>query len=404
MKTRNTIIIGGGAAGLFCALLLKKDALILERGNRVGRKLAATGNGQGNVSNVNLSVDDYFSSGDVGFVKQSLEKFGRERMLEVFEKAGAMFSSDERGRIYPACRQASSLTDLMRFNLDVPGKEIKTDCFVVGIKKNDGVFSVICNENGSEKEYRAHNVVLCAGGKAAKNFGTDGNGYDLAVSAGHTVTRLHPSLVQLKTDTRDVKTLRGIRAFCAVTAKCGGKIVKTLRGDVIFTDYGVSGDAIFRISAYVADKINEGVTLSLDFMPDADETVLDAVLTKKKKNAAVPESELFCGILNNQIGRAVLKKSAAGGVSPARLVKDFGLKVTGTLGFDYAQVTKGGVPVTEVYSNMESKKVKNLYLAGEILDVDGQCGGYNLQWAFTSAAIAAESINDEQARIDRNQT
>lgn len=394
METKKTIIIGGGAAGLFCALKLGVQTIILERGARAGRKLSATGNGQGNLTNLRLGADDYFTSGDKSFIDKSLSRYGRKEMIEALSETGAMFSSDERGRVYPASRQASSVTDLLRYNIAGAGKKTITSCNVYDIKKNGGVFSVFCEENGERKVYRGDCVVLCSGGKAAKNFGTDGNGYMLARKAGHTITSLYPSLVQLKTDTEYIKTLRGIRVCCAVTAFCGKNKLKTVTGDVIFTEYGISGDAVFRISAYITDKIERGVMLSLDFMPETEKKDLAAVLARKRGTAALPEGELFCGILNNQLGRAVLKRAETENRPAEDLVKNFTLRVSGTLGFDYAQVTKGGIPLCEITPDMESRLEKNLYFAGEILDVDGQCGGYNLQWAFTSASIAAETINN----------
>jgi predicted Rossmann fold flavoprotein len=173
-----------------------------------------------------------------------------------------------------------------------------------------------------------------------------------------------------------------------------------LRGDIIFTDYGVSGDAVFRLSAFIADGIADGKTeLSIDFLPDMDrERILAALLQKRAAFSELPDNELLFGIVNNQVGRAIMKRADGNAMRAAELVKAFPLKVTGSLGFDYAQVTKGGIPLSEMDENLQSRFVKGLYFAGEILDVDGQCGGFNLQWAYASARTVAEAIVCEKAR------
>ena len=250
--------------------------------------------------------------------------------------------------------------------------------------------------DGEKRLFSAKNVILSAGGKAAKNFGSDGNGYLLARKFGHVATNLFPSLVQLKTQTGDIKTLKGQRVGAVVTAYCDNKQIAREKGDVIFTDYGVSGDAVFRISAFVCDKIEQNITLSLDLMPDCGTEKLVSVLCERTANKAIPAGEILCGILPNTLGRAVIKRTGnQNPVAVAQTIKNFTLKVTGTAGFDYAQVTKGGIRLSEVSADMQSKKCPGLYFAGEILDVDGQCGGYNLQWAFSSALTAVESINND---------
>ena len=396
MKNYSLIIIGGGAAGLMLSAMLNNErTLLLERGERVGRKLSATGNGQGNVTNLAVGQTDYFSQSENGNarVQAMLQKYGAKEMLAFLEGLGGLFLPDERGRVYPTGRQASAVTDLLRFAVS-DKVEIHLNAFAQAIEKTANGFRVVVREADGERAYFADKVVLCAGGKAAKNFGTDGNGYALAKSLSHTVTRLYPSLVQLKTETAHVKGLKGLRANAArVTALVDGKEIATVRGDVIFTDYGVSGDAIFRLSAFVADKIEDGrVSLSIDFLPDVTEQTLCTALKNRVGKKGLTDIDSLCGIVNNQIGRAIVKRFGADGNALAKGVKAFSLAVTGSLGFDYAQVTKGGVCFDEVDDGLQSKLVKGLYFAGEILDVDGECGGFNLQWAFTSASVVAEAL------------
>lgn len=388
-------IIGGGASGLFLSSALADEKiLLLERADRVGKKLSATGNGQGNLTNLNASKTAYFSSSDSAKAQKIVQAYNEEKIQQTMQELGLLLVSDDKGRVYPAGRQASSLTDALRFQLARCKADIKLSSTVTAIKKQKGVF-VITTQT---EEYEAEKVVLCTGGKAAKNFGTDGTAYQLAQNFSHTVTKLYPSLVQLKTQTQDIKTFKGIRVSPAkVTAKWqGGE--RTEEGDIIFTDFGVSGDAIFKLSAFCTDKIENGAELCIDFLPKFSGKEIEQALLKKQNNFPdIPSGELLCGMLNNQIARAIAKRAGGKVQDYATLVKNFTLPITGTLGFDYAQVTKGGIPLTEVDENLQSKYVSGLYFAGEILDVDGQCGGYNLQWAYSSAMTVANAIRMHNA-------
>ncbi|MDE6355849.1 MAG: aminoacetone oxidase family FAD-binding enzyme [Clostridia bacterium] len=382
------IIVGGGAAGLACAARLNKSGknlkiCLIDAGDRLGKKLAATGNGQGNVSNEEMTAE-HFHGGNINLA----EKIACADPYAGAALFGCLFTADEKGRIYPAGKQASALVDDLSNSLKNPPLAlIAIGRKVEKINKTAQGFEI---PFGDGAVYKSKFLVLCTGGMAQKQFKTDGSAYPLATAFGHTLTPLFPSLVQLKTETTHIKTLKGIRADCAVTAIYNGKPIKKVRGDVIFTDYGVSGNAIFYISSYVADK--HGATLSLEFLPDfSSEDIEKSVFVRK--NAGYETSELLSGTLHNQIGRAIIKR--AGTVNSQKIVqtlKNFTLSVSGTLGFDYAQVTKGGINMNEITEKLESKLVKNLFFAGEILDVDGDCGGYNLQWAFTSGMAVADEI------------
>ena len=401
MERKNLAIIGGGAAGLMLANSLKNQdgVVLIERGERLGRKLSATGNGQGNLTNLGVVDAEYFSVSKTlsSHIQQAITAYDHQSMIDFFRALGVLCIADERGRVYPSGRQASALTDALRFALAKKGTDVRLETQVTKLeKKGDGFVLTLATKSGEEKLY-ADKVVLCAGGKAAKNFGTDGNAYALAQAFGHTVTKLYPSLVQLKTDTDHIKTLKGIRVNDGIiTAKT---LTRTLsvQGDIIFTDYGVSGDAVFRLSAFIADEIdNGGCTLSLDLLPQYTKEEIYALLQAKRK--AFPDmavGELLFGIVNNQVGRAVMRRSANDLKRAAELVKAFPLSVKGSLGFDYAQVTKGGIPLHEVTENLESRLQKGLYFAGEILDADGQCGGFNLQWAYASAKTVAKALEEK---------
>ena len=395
MERMHTAIIGGGASGLILAATLKQNnahtVALFERGERLGKKLSSTGNGQGNITNRNLSVAAYFACSQLPRkrVENILTRYNDVHFCSFLQEMGLLCFADERGRVYPSGRQASSVTDALRFTVAQKGVQIYTQTQITGLEKTDNGF-VLTSPNG---KFYAENVVLCTGGKAAKNFGTDGSAYTLAKSLGHSVTALTPSLVQLKTQTGAIKTLKGIRVTDGkLTARwCGGE--HSLCGDIIFTDYGVSGDAVFRMSAYVADKTD--VKLWVDFLPEyTEEEIYFAISKKREAFPSLSFEELLGGIVNNQVGRAVLKTLPKDDIrAAAKAVKAFPLVVTGTLGFDYAQVTKGGIPLAETDDTLQSVYAKGLYFAGEILDIDGACGGYNLQWAYASARIVADAIN-----------
>ena len=385
MQKYDIAVIGGGASGLSCAVRLKQldknlSVLVIEKCDRAGKKLAASGNGQGNISNVDLGGNHYHGS-----AAYLAEKLCSSRLYNPLDMFDFLFLSDKLGRIYPAGKQASALSDSLIRKVKNSGVKLLTSVRVTGVKRG---FSITLSDGG---EIAADRVVLAAGGKAQKQFGTDGGGYAIAKGFGHSITPLYPSLVQLKCDTRHIKTLKGLRTECRVTARGkDGKISGSATGDVIFTDYGVSGNAIFYVSAYCAGE--EGVTLSLEFLPEISEEQIAADVAGKLEKG-YPQSELLCGTLHNQIGRAVMRRcQSSDPLTVAKAVKNFTLEAEGSLGFDYAQVTKGGVPASEIDENLQSKVVPNLYFTGEILDVDGDCGGYNLTWAVVSGMHAAKAI------------
>ncbi len=412
MKQFRTIIIGGGASGLLCAMRLSqlgmRETLVLEKNERLGRKLSATGNGQGNITNTDINAEHYFSS-DRGPLDTILQNMNSAQLIAYFESLGGLFLADGLGRVYPASRQAASVTDILREGLEeyANSTQIHLGETALSVEKKGPQFKV----KTDAEDYECKNLVLACGGKASPHFGTDGSGYFLAQSLGHTVTRLRPSLVQVKTEREPLKGLKGVRVDCRATLyqESGREkiSVKNFRGDVLFTDYGISGDAVFRLSAF----LEQGNGIELDFLPDIREEKIEKVL--KDKLAAHPElsaEDFLRCIVNSSVGRAILRMCnvppqskgasllAQVGKIAAR-IKRYPLRVIGDSGFANAQVTKGGVRMNEVDAHCGSKLVKNLYLLGELLDVDGECGGYNLHWAFTTGyaaanAIAAEEKND----------
>lgn len=399
MEKFEAIIVGAGASGLLAALRLgeagHKNILLIERNDRAGRKLSATGNGQGNLTNLDMTESHYRSS-DRALVSSVLRRFGRDGLLRYLTSLGGLFAADEEGRVYPASRQASSVTDILRFRLAELGIVLHTGEKVEAAQKSGALFSI----RTDAAEYLCESLILACGGKAAPHFGTDGSGYDLARAFGHSVTALYPSLVQLKTDISGIRGLKGIRCRCDVRLENGKDTVCKANGDVIFTDYGVSGNAIFKLSP----RAREGDTVAIDFLPEfTGQELLAALENKVRCSRDLKAEDLFRCIVNSAVGKCILRYCGVEGGCKGRelaealpglayAAKNYRLRLTGSLGFDSAQVTQGGVPATELDENLMSKKVKNLYIIGELVDVDGDCGGYNLQWAFSSGWCAAGAV------------
>ncbi len=385
MQKFDVAIVGGGAAGLACAVRLSENRnlkiLVIEAAERVGRKLAATGNGQGNIFNTDNSPEHY-RGGNKKLIAAIACPDGRPaQALCDYLFGPIIYKIDEKTkRGYPAGLQASALVDILLRKLTARKVEV-CSARVENISKG---FVVDCGD----RSFSADFVVLAAGGKVQKQYKTDGSAYKLAENFGHKITPLYPAIVQLKTNTEHIKTFKGLRAECDVAAQTGGKIVKACRGDVIFTDYGVSGSAVFYVSSALCAS---GGTLKLGFLPDVSAEVLLKTL-ESRKAAGVETRDLLTGIVHNSIARSIIARTGGDVTKTVGLLKNFTLEVTGTLGFDYAQVTQGGVDMRDISDGLESKLCKNLYFAGEILDVDGDCGGYNLNWAFASGVAAAESI------------
>ncbi len=388
-KRADVCVIGGGAAGIVAAISAKRagaGVLLLERSGRVGKKILATGNGRCNITNAYIAYDNYH--GDSAFAADVLGRFSFGETIDFFESMGLVCCEGEEGKMYPGSLQATSVLDLLRAEMERLSVEIETDFHVKSIVKEKNQFKI----SSGESEVFAHKVILCPGGFAAPEFGTDGNGARLAKSLSHTVSKTYPALVQLKCENAP-KALKGVKHFCTATLYVDGKKQNSRYGEVLFTEYGLSGPPIFNLSreASVAVSENKNTEISLELLPESFGEIC-TMLERRKKNLPHLNGENFLNsIINKRIGFEIVKKSS-NIKEMASLLKNYRYKVVGTMGFKNAQVTAGGVLCSEVYSDtLMSKKVPGLYFAGEILDVDGDCGGFNLQFAWSSGAIAGKS-------------
>ncbi|MBQ7408601.1 MAG: aminoacetone oxidase family FAD-binding enzyme [Clostridia bacterium] len=396
MKNFSVAIIGGGFSGLCLASMLGEkygsQIAVIEGNKRVGKKILSTGNGQGNITNLNVSADFYH--GDKEFAEIALKRYTNTHLIEYFSSLG-LLTTHNANKVYPASYQASAILDVLRFRIEDYGVSVFTECYVTSVTKA-GDFIIGCS-NGMQ--FKAKKVVFAFGGSSGAGFLTDGKSFALAKGFNHTVTDLSPSLVQLKTEREKIKGLKGVKQEAKVGLYSDKGHVCTFEGDILFTDYGVSGNAIFSLSAYLKGIKNP--TINVEFLPYISKGKLYEMLIKKCGNITC--ERLLVSVLPTRLALAVLKSID---ISPTQTatcknaqkivgaIKCFSLDVLGTVSFECSQVTAGGIKCSEINPHtMQSNIVKGLYVIGEALDVDGDCGGYNLQWAFTSAAIAAEDIN-----------
>ena len=393
------LVIGGGAAGMMAALTAAENGhpvTLLERQARVGRKLLATGNGRCNLTNRHAAPPHYHGQ-EPDFCRFALEAFSVQDTLDWFARRGLVTTTEGSGRVYPFSNMAGSVLDVLRFALEDSAVDLRTGCVVTALKKKGDSFTVR-TESGTD--FTADRVILAAGGAAGGKVGGVMDGYQLAKGLGHHRTALYPSLVQLKTDPTYPRALKGVKAEAAVTIRRGGDVLAQNRGEVLFTEYGVSGPAIFALSRSAATG-GAGLTVTLDLLPDWDEGAVLAWLHRRQ--AAAPGREagtLLTGTLHSRLGQMVCKAAGFTNQPIASLstddlhriaarVKGFSLPITGVCGFDQAQVTAGGLRCDEFDPRtMESRLVSGFYACGEVLDVDGDCGGYNLQWAWSSGHLA----------------
>ena len=402
MKTE-IAVIGGGASGLMAAITAKKsgkEVIILERKDRILKKVLITGNGRCNITNVNANISNYFGK-NISSVENILNRFTPQDTMDFFNELGIICNEENRGKVYPLSGQASSVVDALRFEAERLGIKIETEFYVRKIEKDGFKFRIYSEDR---KKIEAGRVILAAGGQSYPELGSNGSGFELAKELGHSVTRLSPSIVQLKTEKHQVKGLQGIKTDVAVTAYGDNKKICTYNGELLFTDYGISGNVVFNISFVM--PLYKNVEFEIDFMEKFDYNELYEILKERKRILShLTMENYFNGMINKKLGQFLSKVSGIEKLSkPVKdlndsdirklctVLKKYRVKILETTGFKNAQVTAGGVLLDEVnIETLESKIVKGLYFSGEVLDVYGECGGFNLQRAWASGYIAGEN-------------
>ena len=345
------------------------------------------------MTNMGACEGNYYGT-EPGFVKNAIDRFWVKETLDFFTECGVLWKEEDCGKVYPYCDSASAVLDVLRHRAERAGVLCECGFDVKSVKKNGKIFTVEAYD-GRRGEF--DRVIIAAGGKAAPDLGSNGSGYDLLRSFGHSITKLSPSLVQIKTETDTVKKLKGIKLNAKLTI--GNK---SETGEILFTEYGLSGPPVFSLSAVLRGN-KEAV---IDTMPEYDYIDVVRMLTARKAYLCdVTLEEYFTGMINKRVGRAILKSAGFTPLSAsvsvlserdlkriASVIKGWRFKITGTMSWNNAQVTKGGALTSEFNgADMQSRLVSGLYACGEVLDIDGDCGGYNLQWAWSSGYIAGYS-------------
>ena len=403
-------VIGAGASGMTAALTavrLGHEVTLYERQARVGRKLMATGNGRCNLTNTGAGPSNYHGEAP-DFVRPALEAFPSEAALDFFRGLGLLAREEWGGRVYPLSNSANSVVDVLRQALDAAGVELIAGDRVRELRRAGSGYSVT-TESGDKRSFDA--VVVACGGLAGEKLGGGRDGYELLKALGHTRTALRPALVQITTEPMYPRSLKGIKADCALRVLSRGRLLASSCGELLFTETGVSGPAAFDVSRAVSEAGDAKMELEIDFLRDyTSEEVLAHLQNRVKTAPELPASELLTGSVHNRLGRMLIKYADVEAAAPlsalserelrtvAAACKRFKLPVRGTEGFANAQVTAGGIRTSEFDPHtLESRLCPRLFACGEVLDIDGDCGGYNLQWAWSSGSAAGRAAAGEHA-------
>lgn len=410
MIYHDLIIVGGGASGLMAAIVAKDfgiDVAIIEGNDRIGKKILVTGNGRCNITNSNIAFPyTNFHSENDDFFQETLNNFTIEDTKSMFISLGLPLTELENGKMYPKSLQASSVIDIFRMALDDRNIPLYANCKINSISKGN-IFTLDTN-NEEYRRFSSNKLILSCGGKSASKTGSDGSGYKLGKSLGHSIIETLPGIVQLKLDYPHLKALAGIKFDGAVSVLINDKVKFTDVGEVLFTDYGISGPPVLQLSSHVSKALNnrEKVTIRVDMFPyESKEDVENFLATHFSIFSHREISNTLIGVINKKLVSTILKEVGIKDIhlpcsnidwkSTDRLInkfKQWDFNCIGTNGFPNAQVTVGGINTREVNNlTLESKIVKDLYFCGEILDVHGDCGGFNLQWAWSSGYLAAKS-------------
>lgn len=409
MIKTDILIIGGGASGLFASLVLKdngKNVVVVEGQNRIGKKLLTTGNGRCNITNRRIKPPyTMYHSENPEIITKVLNQFGVDDTINLFNYYGLPIIELEKGKMYPMSLQASSVVDIFLLNLEERGIPVYLNSKVIDIQKQQHYFLIETN-NEENRYFKCKKVLVACGGKTAPNTGSDGSLYTVLERLGHRFIPTLPTIVQLKLDYEHLKSISGVRFDCLASIYVNGVLMRQEFDEVLFTDYGISGPAIFLLSreASVSSNRNLPVTIELDLFSEFSDKELENFLINRF--AVMTErtiSNSLIGMVNKKLIPALLKDSGITDLHKScdklthkelknlvKTMKHWRFKCTGTLGFNNAQAMIGGIDTKDINPDtLESKLVKGLYFAGEVIDVDGDCGGMNLQWAWSSGYVAA---------------
>ena len=399
-------VIGGGASGLMAALAAIQISpglriAVVEKLSRVGKKLMATGNGRCNLTNITASEADYH--GNVAFMRPAMAAFPPEAVLERFREIGVWPREEEDGRVYPMSDQASSVLDALRLTLEENGVEEICDFEAVSLTRARDGYRLTAKD---DRQLIARRIICSAGGLTAPSLGGGASGYQLLESCGHELTPRFPALVQLKSDPELTRPLKGIKYTGKIDLIVDGRVRRTEEGEILFTEYGLSGIAVMQLSRIAAQAFAQkrppAVSARLHLLPMDKEEAFRLLRARRKTLSRRTLENFLTGLINKRLGQMLIKWNTELSLSlPASSLTDdhlaalasaltgWTLDITGTQGFDQAQVTAGGVRTEDVDPHtMESLLADGLYITGEILDIDGDCGGYNLQWAWASGLMA----------------
>lgn len=396
------VVVGGGAAGMMAAIVARRkgaDVTLLERNDRVGKKLLATGNGRCNYTNLNIHIHNYHGLNNK-FAIHALNELNVDKTIEFFEELGITPADEDNGKVYPLSFQSSSMLDVLRYELDYLGVNLITNAFVDDIKKKKN-FTIKIKDG---RIFESDKVILATGGMAMPVSGSDGNGYSIVKRLGHSVTDVFPGLVQLKLEGSIFKQVNGVKFVGTAGIYHKDKLIIQDQGDILFTDYGISGPPILQISRKAIEMINKDIDIELRISIIHTKTageLNEYLISRFEIMHDKTIEEGLIGLINKKLILPVLKTinidksinikelSASHIEKISRLLTSWSFKIMGSKGWGQAQVTAGGVNTDEVNEcTMESKIVEGLYIVGELLDIDGDCGGFNLQWAWSSGYVA----------------
>jgi len=395
-KQQTIAIIGAGAAGLFSSILLASkgfSVVVIEKNNKVGKKLLATGNGRCNVTNQNISLKNFYSNANISLIKNTLENFNYNDCKELFSKMGIEFKISPSGRVYPLSLSSSSIVDILEYEAIKSGVKIELNTEITNVRYQKNVFVL------NQKLY-FDKLIIATGSIAMPKLGSSDSGYLFAKQFKHNIINPVASLVQLVSSNKNLDIVSGVKIEAQIENK---------KGDFLFTKYGVSGSLVLDISRQIAKQLQtqKSVKIYVDTMPDFSFEELTELLTKRLKN--LQDKELFLwldGIMNKKLAKyIILNANIAKHIQYAKFltkedivkivktIKNLEFIITDTKGFETCEVCAGGVSLDEInLETMESKFQKGLYFIGEVVDVDGDCGGYNLHWAWSSSYALATSM------------